>query len=438
MAQKAIREYYGKQLLYTYLQEFLSPEGLAILQTLSSGYPGKVLTAQDLSKNTTVKLPAFKDGFVAKPDELFGKRGKNNLVFVGKTPKEMLDWIRSIAGKSVTIEQNGKVTTGTLNNFLVEPYIPHDREYYLAIKTERDLDKIFFSATGGVEIEENWDQVTEFNIPFQLENLPIENQIQQKIAKLIPEKQLSKQIISFISATYQVFKLLNFSYLEINPFVFKDGELYMLDLVARLDDTALYINQELWSRAGKVEFPAPFGSSFSEPELKIMELDSKTGASLKFKVLNPQGSIWLLTSGGGGSVIFADTVGDLGYHSEIANYSDYSGNPNTEETREFCENVFSEMLAGKAKHKVLIIGGGIANFTDVAKTFTGVVEAIKKYSKEFKKQNITVYVRRGGPNYKQGLEYMKNLGEQTGIPIEVFGPEMYMTEVVKLALKSRL
>lgn len=423
MAQKAIREYFGKKLLFNHLSE--------------TKYQGQAITTEDLLSQG-VKLPQFTDGFVAKPDELFGKRGKNNLVFIGKTEKQTIDWLRSKAGKTITIEQNGKTTTGVLNHFLVEPYIPHQQEFYLAIKTQRKSDKIFFSVNGGIDVEENWELVNEFEIPFQLGNTSIKDQIQDKIAQLMQNEKdgekLSVKITDFISSLYQAFKQLNFTYVEINPFVFKDDELHILDLVARLDDTAWYQNYTLWSQSGEVEFPASFGSSFSKSELKIMDLDSKSGASLKYKLLNPDGKIWLLTSGGGGSVIFADTVGDLGYHNEIANYCDYSGNPNTEETREFCESLFVDMLSGKSKQKILIIAGGIANFTDVAKTFAGVGQAIEKSAKEFQKQGIKIYVRRGGPNYKKGLEYMKNLGNKYGIQTEVFGPEMYMTEVVKLAL----
>ena len=34
------------------------------------------------------------------------------------------------------------------------------------------------------------------------------------------------------------------------------------------------------------------------------------------------------------------------------------------------------------KGKILIIGGGIANFTDVAATFTGIQKAMKQYREE--------------------------------------------------------
>lgn len=423
MAQKAIREYFGKKLIYSYLPEFSSSD--------LGEYNGVQITLKNIS---TIKLPDFPNGYVAKPDELFGKRGKNNLVFLGKSKKETLDWIKSKSKSPVTIEQNNKKTTGSLKTFLVEPLIPHKQEYYLAIKTFRDYDAIYFSDTGGVEVEENWEKVNEIRIPFEIEIKPINEILEKELSKLALSDNVG-QLIDFIYSIYQIFKHLNFTYLEINPFVIFEGKIHILDLVARLDDTAWYENRDLWSRGGKVEFPAPFGTTSTDSENKISMLDAKSGASLKLKILNPDGKIWLLTSGGGGSVIFADTVGDLGYHKEIANYCDYSGNPNTDETREFCELMFNEMLKSKTKNKVLIIGGGIANFTDVAKTFTGVSQAIEKNSKEFKKQNIKVYVRRGGPNYKKGLESMRQLGKRLGIRVDVYGPEMYMTEVVKSALR---
>ena len=50
----------------------------------------------------------------------------------------------------------------------------------------------------------------------------------------------------------------------------------------------------------------------------------KTGASLKLTILNPDGKIWLMVAGGGASVIYTDTVVDLGGMSELANYGEYS------------------------------------------------------------------------------------------------------------------
>jgi len=49
---------------------------------------------------------------------------------------------------------------------------------------------------------------------------------------------------------------------------------------------------------------------------------------------------------------------------------------------------------------------------------------------------VKIYVRRGGPNYKEGLRIMRELGQQLGVPIEVYGPETHMTKIVSMALKG--
>lgn len=47
--------------------------------------------------------------------------------------------------------------------------------------------------------------------------------------------------------------------------VIKDGKIYILDLAAKLDETALFLCSELWkTRDGHpLEFPAPFGRSLT-------------------------------------------------------------------------------------------------------------------------------------------------------------------------------
>ncbi|MGD0238506.1 MAG: ATP citrate lyase citrate-binding domain-containing protein, partial [Syntrophorhabdales bacterium] len=82
------------------------------------------------------------------------------------------------------------------------------------------------------------------------------------------------------------------------------------------------------------------------------------------------------------------------------------------------------------------IGGGIANFTDVASTFKGIIKALKEYREKLQENKIKIYVRRGGPNYQEGLSQMRALAEKLGVPIEVYGPETHMTKIVSMALKG--
>lgn len=46
--------------------------------------------------------------------------------------------------------------SGTVNTFIVEPFVPHEQEFYLSITSQRMSNQIAFSEHGGVEIEENW------------------------------------------------------------------------------------------------------------------------------------------------------------------------------------------------------------------------------------------------------------------------------------------
>lgn len=48
---------------------------------------------------------------------------------------------------------------GPITTFIVEPFIPHDQEYYLSISSERLGWTVNFSDSGGVEIDEKWDKV---------------------------------------------------------------------------------------------------------------------------------------------------------------------------------------------------------------------------------------------------------------------------------------
>ncbi|MDD5779133.1 MAG: ATP citrate lyase citrate-binding domain-containing protein, partial [Candidatus Thermoplasmatota archaeon] len=178
----------------------------------------------------------------------------------------------------------------------------------------------------------------------------------------------------------------------------------------------------------------------TEEEDYVAELDERTGASLKLTLLNPQGRVWNLVAGGGASVIYADTVVDLGFAEELAMYGEYSGDPSTELTYEYTKTILKLMTKQKdpqGRPKYLLIGGGIANFTDVAKTFTGIIQAIEEYADHLKKTNVKIYVRRGGPNYKEGLAKMRKMGERLGLPVEVYGPETHMTKIVSMALEEQ-
>ncbi len=147
--------------------------------------------------------------------------------------------------------------------------------------------------------------------------------------------------------------------------------------------------------------------------------------------------VWLLPAGGGGSIIYTDTVADLGFGKEIGNYAEYSGNPPAEAVFDLTEQIILLMTkhptpAGKKKH--LIVGGGIANFTDVKITFAGIIQGLKKYADKLKKHQVVIWVRRGGPNWQAGLKAMEEVGKELGLKTHVYGPKDPLTRIVRRAL----
>jgi len=366
----------------------------------------------------------LKEKLVVKPDQLFGKRGKHHLVRLNASFDDCRAFVSGRLGKEIEV---GKAR-GTLTHFLIEPFVPHDEEYYLAFRTLNDADEILFSLRGGVDVEANWENVISLRVPI-LRSLQ-ENALSEKLLSSVPSERRGP-LASFIASLYRAFADLDFAYLEFNPLAWSKNGPELLDAVARLDDTAAFQHVEDWKT---ISFPTPFGRTMKKEEAFIASLDAKTGASLKLTVLNPEGSVWLLVAGGGASVIYTDTVADMGFGDQLGNYGEYSGDPNEELTYLYAKTVLQLVTRSPAKKKSVIIGGGIANFTDVAKTFKGIVRALTEDAEAIRKAHVKLFVRRGGPNYPEGLKRMKETGETLKIPIEVYGPEMHMTSVVPKAI----
>jgi len=206
------------------------------------------------------------------------------------------------------------------------------------------------------------------------------------------------------------------------------------DALLQLDEAASYLCGEKW---GSCRFPVPFGRPELPEEAYIHELDGRTGASLKFTLLNRSGRVWTLIAGGGASVVYTDTICEYGFAKELANYGEYSGDPPEEFVYEYAKTILGVMTSTPEPHgKILLIGGGVANFTDVASTFKGIVKALKQFGPALKACGTSVWVRRGGPNYAEGLALMRRACEEIGVAAHVYGPEAHLTSIVRDALVS--
>ena len=433
MAHKAIREADGKHMLARLFKDY-SDGRYQISDKLIAVGP-----ETDMTNLPSQHRWLATEKLVVKPDQLIKRRGKNNLVLLGASYDQAKAWIAEKSAAPVTVygkfDSDGKPldkgTVGKLTHFIIEPFVPHQDydECYVAIMSTQDGDAILFYHRGGVNVGDIDTKASRLDVPIGTfpENAEIEKKLLEKVS--IDRREF---ISGFIEALFKFYADLNFTYLEMNPIVVTNDAVVPLDLAAKLDSTAEFESGYKW---GEIEFPAPFGRTLTKEEAYVEELDSKTGASLKLTILNPEGRVWTMVAGGGASVIFADTITDLGYMNEMANYGEYSGDPNEEFTYLYAKTILDLMTRRvNPKGKFLFIGGGIANFTDVANTFKGITKALEEYKQKLQEGNVKIYVRRGGPNYKEGLSRMRALGERMGVPILVYGPETHMTKIVSMAL----
>ncbi|KAK7020145.1 ATP citrate lyase subunit 1 [Paramarasmius palmivorus] len=465
MSSKAIREYDAKLLLtYWLTRSPVIDPSLSLGPSATPEYPRvaqllwdedtKLLTPADALPKW-VSEPGVK--LVAKPDQLIKRRGKAGLLALNKVKEEAVSWIAERAGKLQKVES----VTGPLTSFILEPFLPHpsNTEYYICINSSREYDTILFTHEGGVDVGDVDAKALKLNVPVATsanpQTFPGKQAVKDTLLKNVDSEEKKEVLVDFIIRLYSVYVDLHFAYLEINPLIClgstesKSGkvEIHYLDMAAKLDQTAESIPllpAAATTKGGKVNtdrgppmvFPAPFGRLLTKEEAYIQKLDASTGASLKLTVLNPEGRVWTMVAGGGASVVYSDAIAACGFANELANYGEYSGAPTEGQTYEYAKTIIDLITRGapNPKGKILIIGGGIANFTNVAATFKGIIRALKEYKQQLINSGVKIFVRRGGPNYQEGLKAMRLLGESLGVPIRVFGPETHITAIVPLAL----
>lgn len=346
--------------------------------------------------------------WVIKVDQGVKKRMKQGLVKV-KQEASML--------AAITKEWEGRGFT----SFIAEPFLAHEEseEQYLSLERVRDGIRLLHAAQGGIEIEAHPEKVANHLIRETTDVAAI------AVATGLPEVFLAKLVDAFEK---------NFlGFLEINPLVVKDGEAHLLDAAALADDAGMYFVRGAWGSEDIAEAAAKH-----EAEANVAALQKTTPASLKLKVLNPDGSLFFLLSGGGGSIVIADQAALRGAGKELGNYGEYSGGPTREETHLYAREVLSLLLASKASKKALVIAGGVANFTDIRKTFAGVVDALGERSEELRQAGVKVYVRRGGPNEKAGLAHMEEYLRKEGLLGSVHGSDAVITAAVDEAITAVL
>lgn len=181
-------------------------------------------------------------------------------------------------------------------------------------QSNRDGEEFFFTHEGGVDVGDVDAKALRLQIPIGSE--PTEDDLSKALLIHVPGER-KPFLASFLHSMLKLYRTLNFVYMEVNPLVVVGNRVVPLDLAAKIDETASFLCGQQW---GQIDFPAPFGRAEYPEESYIRELDSKTGSSLKLTILNPHGRVWTMVAGGGASVVYADSIADMGMGNELANY----------------------------------------------------------------------------------------------------------------------
>lgn len=341
--------------------------------------------------------------FVVKVDQGVKKRFVQGLVVLNVKAQEIQNVIQPWKKKGYT-------------RFLVEPFFVHDakEEQYLSLERARDGLRLLFAATGGIHVESH--------------SKKIQSVVLTKKTSLEAVAKKFKIPFPLLSHLVECFEKNAFAFLEINPLVIRGEETFLLDAAVSVDGAGAFFAPSAWQDED-IARPAMHPS-----EVRVADIAKTTPASLKLKVLHPDGSLFFLLSGGGGSIVIADQAYVRGMEKEIGNYGEYSGAPSREETYLYTREVLDLLLRSRAKRKALVIAGGIANFTDVLATFLGIMDALAEKAEALVRGRVRVFVRRGGPNEIEGLAQMSAFLKREKLLGSIHGSEAIMTKAVDEAI----
>ena len=398
------------------MAKVLEGPGMGLMKKWGISVPQYVVVSSvdELKKLADGNNWLSKDTLVVKAHEALGSRFKLGLVKVDLDLRGAQAAAKEILGRQV-----GSIT---VTQVIVSEMVPHEEEYYAAVKSTRDGADVLIASCGGVEVESNWDRVKKLTV--EVGSAPSSENLQTLAKEAGFSGTTAEKVADFAGKLFACFDNEDAQYLEVNPLVARqsDGELIALDAVTLLDGDAKYRHPD-WN----FPFAAEFGRAYTKNESEVMGVDSKIKGSVKFIEI-PGGDTAMLPAGGGASVYYSDAVVARG--GKLANYAEYSGDP-----PDWAVEVLTEKVCALPGIKNIIVGGAIANFTDVKKTFGGIIAGFRKAQAEGKLKGVKIWVRRGGPREKEGLDAMRALRDE-GFDIHVFDRHTPLTDIVDKALQA--
>ncbi len=332
---------------------------------------------------------------VVKAQVLSGKRGKNNGIKFCSNVEDVGVIVNEMFNTQIHGQYVAAVLIEEKLNILEEQYVS------IVYDTNRKQPMLIYSCAGGMDIEDVAEDLIEKR------ELGIMNQ------------ELGFDGIPFAQELWNCFLSEDTRQVEINPLVkTADGRFVAADAKVAIDDDAFYRHDE-WKN---LEPRTMLGRLPTERELAVKKIDEGEAyyRGTAGKYIEMDGDIAILFSGGGASIANMDALIKCGL--KPANYTEYSGNPPREKVAALAKIVLS-----KPGLRGLWIAGGVANFTNIADTFAGIVDAIDEV-----KPTYPIVVRRAGPNEEEGMRLMKECAERNRLNMKMFGKEMSMSDSTKV------
>lgn len=330
---------------------------------------------------------------VLKAQVLSGKRGKNNGILFASSAQEA-----KVAAEKIFLSNlNGQYVAAVF----MEEKLNIVEEHYLSITydTNHKQPLLIYSESGGMDIEE-------------VEH----NEINKHYLDIRQDK--TGLVVPYADELWKCFLQTDARVVEINPLVkTSDGRWVAADSKIAIDEDAFFRHKD-W----EFEPRTMLGRLPTDRELQVKKIDEGENyyRGTAGKYIEMDGDIAVLFSGGGASIANMDELIKAGL--KPANYTEYSGNPPREKVAQLAKIVLS-----KPDLKGLWIAGGVANFTDIAATFQGIIDALDEV-----KPNYPIVIRRAGPNEAEGKRLMEECAQRNNLNMKIFGKEIAMGETAKV------
>ena len=351
---------------------------------------GEVITSKEGAAQAykSVTADAGTDLAVVKAQVFAGGRGKAGFVKLVRSADEATDAAKFMLSNKMVSAQTGPGGLD-VNKLLVAAGVDIDREFYLAITTDRNTRRniLIASAEGGVEIE----KVAETN-PDAILKYPIHPllglqayQAREVAYELGFKGKQINQAVKIMMALSKLYHDKDCSIAEINPLIttpasaaHPDGQVLAIDAKFNFDDNATFRHKDIAALADPTE-ENPAETRAAKMGLSYIALD---------------GNIGCLVNGAGLAMATMDTIKLEG--GDPANFLDVGGSASEEAVTE----AFRIILSDKAVKGILVnIFGGIMRCDIIAQ---GIVNAAKEIG-----FTIPLVVRLEGTNVKAGRDLLQ-------------------------------